>query len=218
LANVHEPPVIRGGLAARLTSLVLGLFLCACGVVAFLEAGLGLPPWDVLHQGVSEQTALSFGEANLLVSVVVLAIAWLARARIGIGTVLNAVLIGTFVIALTSVEAVQELADASLAGRIALMLVALPLFGVGSALYIAPDLGAGPRDSLMLVLSKRLHVRIGVSRTALELAVLVLGWALGGTVGIGTLVFALGIGPAVELSFRLLARTPLVAPAVASPA
>jgi uncharacterized membrane protein YczE len=215
---MHAPPTLRGGLRARLVSLVFGLFLCACGIVAFLEAGLGLPPWDVLHQGIAEQTALSFGGANLVVSVVVVAIAAVARARIGLGTVLNAVLIGTFVIALTAIDAVDELADSSAAGRIALMLVALPLFGVGSALYIAPDLGAGPRDSLMLVLSKRLGVRIGVSRTGLELVVLLLGWGLGGTVGIGTLIFALGIGPSVEASFRLLARTPLVAPAVASPA
>jgi uncharacterized membrane protein YczE len=215
---VLEPPVIRGGLAARLTSLVVGLFLCACGIVAFLEAGLGLPPWDVLHQGLAEQTALSFGEANIAVSVVVLVVGLLARARIGLGTVLNALLIGGFVIALTSVDAVGELSEASLGGRIVLMVVALALFGVGSALYIAPDLGAGPRDSLMLVASLRLRVRIGVSRTALEVGALAAGWALGGTVGIGTLVFALGIGPAVELAFGLLARTPLVAPPVASPA
>jgi uncharacterized membrane protein YczE len=216
--NVLEPPVIRGGLAARLTSLVLGLFLCACGVVAFLEAGLGLPPWDVLHQGVAERTPLSFGEANLAVSLAVLGVAALARARIGLGTVLNAVLIGGFVIVLTSLDTVEQLSEASLAGRVALLAGALGLFGAGSALYIAPDLGAGPRDSLMLVLSRRLHVRIGVSRTGLELAALAAGWALGGTVGIGTLVFAAGIGPAVELAFRLLARTPLVAAPVASPA
>jgi uncharacterized protein len=215
---VLEPPVIRGGLAARLTSLVVGLFLCSCGIVAFLEAGLGLPPWDVLHQGLAEQTALSFGEANIAVSVVVLVVGLLARARIGLGTVLNALLIGGFVIALTSVDAVGELSQAPLGGRIVLMLLALALFGVGSALYIAPDLGAGPRDSLMLVASLRLRVRIGVSRTALEVGALAAGWALGGTVGVGTLVFALGIGPAVELAFRTLARTPLVAPAVASPA
>ncbi len=213
-----EPPVIRGGLAVRLSSLVVGLFLCACGIVAFLEAGLGLPPWDVLHQGLAEQTFLSFGAANLVVSLVVLVVAAAARARIGLGTVLNAVLIGSFVIVLTDIPAVDDLSDSSLAGRIALMLGALGLFGVGSALYIAPDLGAGPRDSLMLVASKRLHVRIGVSRTALELVALLLGWALGGTVGIGTLVFALGIGPAVELSFRLLARTRLTVPEVASAA
>jgi uncharacterized membrane protein YczE len=210
--------VIRGGLAARLTSLVVGLFLCACGVVAFLEAGLGLPPWDVLHQGLAEQTFLSFGAANLVVSLAVLVVAAVARARIGLGTVLNALLIGTFVIALTDVPAVEDLSEASLGGRIALMVGALGLFGAGSALYIAPDLGAGPRDSLMLVASRRLHVRIGVSRTALELLALLLGWVLGGTVGIGTLVFALGIGPSVELSFRLLARTPLAVPEVASAA
>ena len=93
------PPVIRGGLGARLAVLVLGLFLCACGIVAFLEAELGLPPWDVLHQGLAEQTTLSFGAANLVVSVVVLAAAALLRARIGLGTMLNALLIGTFVIA-----------------------------------------------------------------------------------------------------------------------
>jgi len=210
--------VIRGGLAARLTSLVVGLFLCACGIVAFLESGLGLPPWDVLHQGLAEQTALSFGAANVAVSLVVLVVAWLAGARIGLGTVLNALLIGLFVSVLTSLDAVNELADAPLGARIALMAVALGFFGVGSALYIAPDLGAGPRDSLMLVSSLRLRVRIGATRTALELAALALGWALGGTVGVGTLAFALGIGPAVELSFRLLARTPLAVPAVASPA
>jgi uncharacterized membrane protein YczE len=210
--------VIRGGLAARLTSLVVGLFLCACGVVAFLEAGLGLPPWDVLHQGLAEQTFLSFGAANLVVSLAVLVVAAVARARIGLGTVLNALLIGTFVIALTDVPAVEDLSEASLGGRIVLMVGALGLFGAGSALYIAPDLGAGPRDSLMLVASRRLHVRIGVSRTALELVALLLGWVLGGTVGIGTLVFALGIGPSVELSFRLLARTPLAVPEVASAA
>jgi uncharacterized membrane protein YczE len=216
LGAVHEPPVIRGGLAARLTSLVLGLFLCACGIVAFLEAELGLPPWDVLHQGLAEQTVLSFGEANLVVALLVLLIAAAFRARIGIGTILNSILIGSFVIALTAVDAIDDLSELSLAGRIALMVAALACFGVGSALYIAPDLGAGPRDSLMLVSSKRLGVRIGVTRTALELSALALGFALGGTAGVGTLVFALGIGPAVELSFRLLALTPLVAPEVAS--
>jgi len=210
---VHEPPVIRGSLALRVTILVFGLFLCACGTVSFYEADLGLPPWDVLHQGVSKQTTLSFGAATLVVSLLVLGGAALLRARIGLGTVLNATLIGTFVIVLTAIPAVQELSDAPLAVRVALMPVALVLFGVGSALYIGPNLGAGPRDSLMVVASQRLHVRIGISRTAIELMALGVGFALGGSVGIGTLVFAAGIGPAVELSFRALARTPLVAAA-----
>ncbi len=215
---MHAPPVIRGGLGARLAVLVAGLVLCACGIVAFLEAELGLPPWDVLHQGLAEQTPLSFGGANIVVSVLVLLAAALLGARIGLGTLLNALLIGLVVIALTSLDAVDELSEAPLAGRIALMVAALALFGVGSALYIGADLGAGPRDSLMVVASHRLHVRLGISRTAIELVALAVGVALGGTVGIGTLVFALGIGPAVELSFRTLARTPLAVPAVASAA
>jgi uncharacterized protein len=215
---VHAPPTIRGGLGAQLLSLVFGLFLCACGVVAFLESRLGLPPWDVLHQGVAKQTPLSFGSAYLVVSVLVLLTAWLLGARIGIGTILNAVLIGTFVIALTQIGWVTSLADASLPARLSLMFAALLLFGVGSGFYISADLGAGPRDSLMLVIALRAHIRIGVARTVLELSVLVLGFVLGGTVGVGTVVFALGIGPVVELAFWLLGRSPLAMPPVASAA
>ncbi len=214
---MHTPPELRGGFASRLAGLVAGLFLCAVGIVCFLESELGLPPWDVLHQGLAEQTGLSFGEANLAVSAVVLAAAWLLRAHIGLGTLLNALLIGTFVIALTALEPVQALSEEGLGLRVALIPLALAGFGVGSAFYIGATLGAGPRDSLMLVLSRRLGVRIGVSRTVIEIGALVAGFALGGTVGVGTLVFAVGIGPAVELSFRLLERTPLAVPGVASP-
>ncbi len=215
---MHAPPELRGGFLPRLVGLVAGLFLCALGIVLFLESELGLPPWDVLHQGLAEQAGLSFGVANLVVSVAVLALAWRLRAHIGLGTLLNATLIGTFVIALTALEAVDALSEEPLATRIGLIAMALACFGVGSAFYIGAALGAGPRDSLMLVVSRRLGVRIGAARTAIEVAALALGFALGGTAGLGTLVFALGIGPAVELSFWLLERTPLVAPAVASPA
>ena len=213
---MRAPPVIRGGFRPRLAFLVLGLFLCSVGIVCFLESELGLPPWDVLHQGLAEQTGLSFGIANLVVSVLVLVLAWRLRARIGLGTLLNAVLIGTFVIVLTSFDAVDALSDGSLGVRVGLIVLALACFGAGSAFYICASLGAGPRDSLMLVTSARLGVRIGVARTGLEVAALVAGFALGGTAGIGTLVFALGIGPAVEASFWLLERTPLAGSAVAS--
>jgi uncharacterized membrane protein YczE len=215
---VHTPPELRGGFLPRLAGLVAGLFLCAVGIVCFLESELGLPPWDVLHQGLAEQTGLSFGAANLVVSVVVLAGAWLLRARIGLGTLLNALLIGTFVIGLTALGAVDALSEGGLSQRIALVALALVGFGVGSAFYIGAAMGAGPRDSLMLVLSWRAGVRIGVARAVVEIGALVAGFALGGTAGVGTLVFALGIGPAVEASFWLLERTPLTAAAVASPA
>ena len=209
------PPALYGGFASRVAWLVTGLFLCACGVVLFLESDLGLPPWDVLHQGVAEQFGISFGAANLIVSVVVLVLVWRLKAKIGLGTLLNAILIGSFVIALTAVDALSE---ESLGVRIGLIAVALICFGVGSAFYICASLGAGPRDSLMLVTSRGLGVRLGTARTGLELAALGVGFLLGGTVGVGTLVFAVGIGPVVEVSFWLLGRTPLAAPAVASSA
>lgn len=215
---MHAAPILHGGLALRLAWLVFGLFLCSAGVVCFLEAELGLSPWDVLHQGAAEQLGVSFGVANLIVSLAVLALVWLLRARIGPGTVLNAILIGVFVIVLTASDDVSSLSDGGLGVRIALLLAAVPCFGVGTAFYIAAQLGAGPRDSLMVVSSQRLGVRIGASRTAIEVLALVVGFALGGTAGIGTLVFAFGIGPAVELSFWLLARTSLASPAVASAA
>ena len=212
------PPALHGGFVSRVAWLVVGLFLCACGIVCFLESELGLPPWDVLHQGLAEQLGISFGAANLLVSVAVLALVWRLKAGIGLGTFLNAILIGLFVIALTAIDAVDALSDEPLGVRIGLIAVALACFGVGSAFYICASLGAGPRDSLMLVTSRRLGIRIGTARTGIELAALVVGFLLGGTVGIGTLVFAVGIGPVVEVSFWLLGRTPLAAPAVASSA
>jgi uncharacterized membrane protein YczE len=215
---VRAPPVIYGGFAARLAFLVAGLFLCACGIVGFLESELGLPPWDVLHQGLAEQLGISFGAANLVVSVAVLVLAWTLRAHIGLGTFLNALLIGSFLIMLAHVDFITDLSEQGLALRIVLIALALPFFGAGSAFYICASMGAGPRDSLMLVTSQRLGVRIGVARTALELAALGVGFTLGGTAGIGTLVFALGIGPAVEASFWLLGRTPLARVEVASAA
>jgi uncharacterized protein len=206
---VRAPPELRGGFPVRFAALVFGLALCALGVVAFLESELGLPPWDVLHQGVAKQSRLSFGEANLAVSVVILALAWSLGARIGLGTVMNAALIGSLVIVLMHIAWVNELSESGLATRIVLMFAALALFGVGSAFYIGASMGAGPRDSLMLVTSHRLRTRIGVARTIVEVTALAAGFALGGTVGLGTALFAFGIGPAVEASFFLMSRSVL---------
>lgn len=209
-------PVIYGGFAARLVWLVVGLFLCACGIVCFLESELGLPPWDVFHQGLAEQLGISFGAANVVTSIAVLVLSWALRAHIGLGTFLNALLIGSFLIVLAHIPFITDLSDQGLPVRIALIAIALPFFGVGSAFYICASMGAGPRDSLMLVISQRVGIRIGFARAALELAALLAGFALGGTAGIGTLVFAFGIGPAVEASFWLLGRTPLASAEVAS--
>jgi uncharacterized membrane protein YczE len=203
---MRTAPVLRGGVPVRLAWLVLGLVLCAVGIVCFLESRLGLPPWDVLHQGIANHTPLSFGLANEVVAVLVLGLAWWLGARVGVGTVANAALIGLFVVAL---EPAADRVELPLAGRIALMAAGLVAFGIGSAFYIGANLGAGPRDSLMLVGSHRTGARIGVVRAAIEVTVLAAGFALGGVVGVGTVLFAALIGPAVEASFSLISRTAL---------
>lgn len=207
-----HPPVVRGGPVVRWAALVLGLFLFALGIVLLLESELGLSPWDVLNQGISEHTPLSFGTANIVVAFVVLGVGWALGARIGPGTVANAVLIGLTVDALLAVDAIDELSGRPLGVRVALLVAGIGAIALGSGLYIGADLGAGPRDSLMLVLARRSGVRIGIVRGALEAAVTVLGFALGGTVGIGTLAFAFGIGPAVEVAFHGLVRAGLARP------
>jgi uncharacterized protein len=183
----------------------------AVGIVLLYEAGLGLSPWDVLNQGISKHTPLSFGEANVLVGVTVLTIAAVLGARIWIGTVANAVLIGVFVDLLLRFEAVDDLSELGLAVRVVLLLAGTALMGVATGLYVGADFGAGPRDSLMLVLSKRTRVRIGAVRGALEATAAVAGFALGGTVGVGTVLYVVAIGPAVEAAFTLLGRSPLAA-------
>lgn len=211
---MRVPPRVRGGLPARLASLFAGLFVFACGTVAQLESGLGLAPWEVLHQGISRHTPLTYGTASIVVSVIAVAVAWRLGARIGFGTVANAVLIGAFIELLTRVPAIDRLSDSSLGARIGLLAAGIALIGVASALYIGAGLGAGPRDSLMVVGSQRTRLRIGAVRAALEVSALVAGFALGGTVGVGTLAFALLVGPAVEAGFWLLQRSPLAVPAM----
>jgi uncharacterized protein len=208
---VKTHPRVRGGLAVRFSSLVFGLFLYALAIVLMLESRLGLSPWDVLHQGIARHTLLSFGAASIAVGVAVLFVAWLLGGRPGVGTLANATLIGLFIQALTSLAAVEELAHASLGVRVLLLVTGVALAGPASAFYIGADLGAGPRDTLMLVGSRRTGKRIGLVRAAIELSALAAGIALGGTFGIGTVAFALLVGPVVEAGFWLLSRSPLAA-------
>jgi uncharacterized membrane protein YczE len=192
--------------------LVAGLFLFALAIVLQLESRLGLSPWDTLHQGLSRHTRLSFGMASVCVSLVVLLLAWRLGARIGIGTAANAVLVGAFIEGLTAIGAVDRLSESSLGVRIALLAVSMVLIGIGSALYLSAWLGAGPRDSLMVVGGERTGYRLGIVRAALEFLALAAGFALGGTIGVGTVVFALGVGPALEAGFWGLQRSGLAVP------
>jgi uncharacterized membrane protein YczE len=212
---VRNHPRVRGGYVARSLSLLFGLVLFAFGIVLILESKLGLSPWDVLNQGIAKHSPLSFGMANVCVAVTVLFVGWSLGGRPGIGTVANAVLVGSFIQGLTSVHALTSLAHEGLDVRIPLLVVGIWLIGPATAFYIGADLGAGPRDTLMLVGARRTRARIGVVRGALELTALVIGIVLGGTFGLGTVAFALLVGPVVESSFALLACTPLALPSPA---
>ena len=191
---------------------MFGLFVFALAVVLILESKLGLSPWDVLAQGLAKHSPLSFGTATIVIGVVVLCIAWSLGGPPGIGTVANAVLIGAFIQALTAIDALVNLSHDGLSVRLPLLVLGIGLIGPASAFYIGADFGAGPRDTLMLVGARRTRFRIGVVRATLEVLALGAGIALGGTFGVGTVLFALLVGPIVEASFAALARTPLAKP------
>jgi uncharacterized membrane protein YczE len=164
------------------------------GIGLMAGAELGLGPWDVLHQGLAQRTGLTLGLLNILVGAAVLALWIPLRQRPGLGTVLNVVIIGLVVDATLALLPHLE----ALAPRVVAMVGGVVLMGIGSGLYIGAGLGAGPRDGLMTGLAERGHTVRSV-RTALEVNVLVLGWLLGGTVGGGTVLQALAIGPLVQL-------------------
>jgi len=196
-------------LRRRLPRLLTGLVLCGTGLALMVLADLGLGPWEVLHQGLSHRTGIPIGRTGILVGFVVLA-AWVPlRLRPGLGTVCNVVLIGLVI------DAVLALVPppTGMAVRAAVMVAGVVLVGIGSGLYIGAGLGAGPRDGLMTGLAGRGVGSVRAVRTAIELSALSGGWLLGGRVGIGTIVFALGIGPLVQAALGRLTVPVLTAPA-----
>lgn len=194
--------------APRLPRLILGLVCFGVGIALMVEAGLGLGPWEALNQGLARQLGLEIGTVSVLLGIPILALWWPLGERPGIGTVLNVLCIGTSTnaaIALLPSPAVDALAVTS-AIRLAMMLGGVAAIAVGSGLYLSTDLGPGPRDGLMTGVHHRFGWSIRRARTAIELIVLGIGWALGGTVGIGTVVFAIGIGPLVQVALGVFDR------------
>jgi uncharacterized membrane protein YczE len=185
----------------RLVQLYLGLILYGISSSLLVLADLGLDPWDVFHQGLSRTFGLAIGTWAIIVGAVVLLLWIPLRQRPGIGTVSNVVLVGlTMNVVLGHVDAPH-----AMAARIACLVCGVLLNGVATGAYIGAGLGPGPRDGLMTGLAARGH-SIRVVRTGLEVTVLVTGWLLGGTVGVGTVVYALSIGPLAHVFIPLFAR------------
>jgi uncharacterized membrane protein YczE len=187
----------------RLGRLLAGLGLFGAGEACLVASDLGNSPWTVLGEGVSRQTPLSIGAATVAISLVVLACWAPLRQRPGFGTVANALLVG---LALDAVLGLLP-GTAPLAVRVAELASGIVLVACGSGLYLGSRLGPGPRDGLMTGLHRRTGVPVGAVRGAIELSACAAGAILGGTVGVGTLVFALSIGPAVAFALAV-AGTP----------
>lgn len=161
----------------------------------FIRAALGLDPWDVFHQGLAGKVGWSIGTVVVVVSFLVLLLWIPLRQRPGIGTLSNAVLVGVF--ADVGLFLIPEFSH--LGGQIALLVGAVLLNGIATACYIGARLGPGPRDGLMTGLARRTGWSVRLSRTGIEVVVLAVGWLLGGSIGVGTVVYALAIGPLVQL-------------------
>lgn len=188
----------------------LGFALFGLAIALLIHANLGASAWAVLEVALSRLTGLTVGTASIVVGLAVLGVALGLREQVGWGTVANIFSIGPWLD--LGLWAVPEAVDQP-AVQIGYLLAAVGLMGVASALYIGVDAGAGPRDSLMLALHRTLGVSVRLARGAIELSVLAVGWALGGPVGVGTVVFAVLIGPAVQAAFRIFKVRPAAAAA-----
>lgn len=183
-----------------LVRLVVGLYLFGLGIAFQVQAALGLAPWDVFGQGLANITGLSFGLATVLASAIILLLWIPLKQKPGIGTVFNALLIGPFID--LSLRFVPSAATWGLAGQIGWYVLGMAIIALGTGVYIGARLGPGPRDGLMTGSVARFKKPVWMVRTALEGAATLIGLALGGPVGLGTLLFVVGIGPMVQFSMR----------------
>lgn len=192
----------RARLGRRLIQLYVGLVLYGASSALLVESGLGLEPWGVLHQGLAELTGLTIGVVSIFVGAAVLLLWIPLRQRPGLGTVSNVFVVGIAMDATLDLVPVPR----SLAVRVLVLVAGILLNGVATGLYIAARFGPGPRDGLMTGLHRRTGRSIRLMRTAIEIAVVATGFALGGTVGVGTVLYALSIGPLAQLFLRAFLR------------
>jgi uncharacterized membrane protein YczE len=195
LSNLSPLAQLRAGrLTRRLTQLTVGLVLYGVSMAMMVRGGLGLDPWDVFHFGVASGIPLTFGGVVIVTGVAVLLLWIPLRQMPGLGTVANAILIGLA----TDATLALLVAPDSMLARSGLMVGGVVLNGLATALYIGSQFGPGPRDGLMTGLVRRTGWSVRVVRTSIEVTVVAVGWLLGGVVGVGTVLYALGIGPLVQ--------------------
>lgn len=188
-------------LLKRLPSLFLGLFLFSLGIVANLQSNLGMMPWGVLDVGLAKVTPLTIGQASILIGLLVIFIGYLLGFTPGLGTLANMFFIGYFIDLIMWWNLIPMQTEPL--GQLMLLLLSIMILGLATLFYLRVRLGAGPRDGLMLGLVKKLDKPVAYIRASIEITVLVLGFLMGGPVGVGTLVTALTVGYSVQFFFKL---------------
>lgn len=186
----------------RIARLIFGLFLYSLGIVLTINANIGLSTWDVFHQGLTIHTGITMGQASIAVGFALVVFTFFMGEKFGIGTILNMLLIGTFMDVLL-MSGIIPVMDSKISGFIVLI-SGLIVIAFASYFYIGAGFGAGPRDSMMVILVRKLNCKVGIARALVEGSAVTIGWLLGGYVGVGTLIAAFGISVAVQSVFRLL--------------
>lgn len=186
----------------RLLRLTLGMLVSAVGIVMMLQANIGLEPWSVLQQGMSQTLGISYGTASVIVGGAAILAAALCGERFGFGTIINIVFCAVFIDGLLWLGWIPQMN--SLPSGLLMLCGGLELLVIGTWLYLQSALGAGPRDALMVALARKTHRSVGLCRAFVEVFVIVIGFWLGGQVGVGTLVSAVGLGSLFNLNFHLL--------------
>lgn len=186
----------------KLPRLMFGYFLYALGIALTVDANLGLAPWDVLHQGLSQTLGITFGTASIGVGIIIVALNVKLGERVGWGTIGNMIFIGVFLDLLFGSGLLPSLESVPL--RVIQLFAGMYTIGLASYVYLGCGMGSGPRDGLMVALTKKTGKPVGLIRSGIELCVLAVGYFLGGSIGIGTVLTAVGIGFAVQNVFKLV--------------
>ncbi len=186
----------------RLLRLTFGLLLYALGIVITLKAHIGYAPWDVLHVGLAKTMGISIGLASIIVGIIILIGTVILGEKLGLGTVLNMIVIGVFLDIILKIKLIPQINNFILG--IFVLIIGLFIISLATYFYIGSGFGAGPRDSLMVALARKTRLPIGLCRGTIEVTAVLIGWRLGGMVGIGTLISAFSVGFCIQLTFKVL--------------
>jgi uncharacterized protein len=190
-----------GQVLIKTIRLIIGVILCGSSTVFMLNSNLGLLPWDVFHQGISNITKMTIGQANIAVSFAIILLSLALGEKVGIGTIVNIIVIGKIIDVINYMNIIP-VSDNIFTG-IVMLIIGMLVMGYGCYLYMGCGLGCGPRDSLMIGLSKKINKPVKMIKTIIEVTALIIGIILGGKFGIGTVISALGVGVFMQIIFKL---------------